>query len=85
MKSFHDEPCGDNFVDKRRGHKALSMGYFWPTIFHDARKYVRDYSNCQRMGHPNRLDEMPLQPQLVVETFDTWALDFVGPINPPSR
>ena len=37
------------------------------------------------MGHPNKLDEMPLQPQLVVEPFDIWALYFVGPINPPLR
>ena len=37
------------------------------------------------MGQPNRLDQMPLQPQLVVEHFDRWALDFVGPINPNSR
>ena len=28
---------------------------------------------------------MPLQSQLVVEPFDRWALDFVGPISPPSR
>ena len=37
------------------------------------------------MGQPNRLDQMPLQPQLVVEPFDRWALDFVGPIIPHSR
>ena len=37
------------------------------------------------MGQPNRLDQMPLQPQLVVEPFDKWALDFVGPISPHSR
>ena len=37
------------------------------------------------MGQPNRLDQMPLQPQLVVEPFDRWALDFVGPISPYSR
>ena len=37
------------------------------------------------MGQPNILDEMPLQPQLVVEPFDRWALDFVGPINPSSK
>ena len=37
------------------------------------------------MGQPNRLDQIPLQPQLVVEPFDRWALDFVGPINPPSK
>ena len=28
---------------------------------------------------------MPLQPQLVVEPFDRWALDFVGPIKPSSK
>ena len=37
------------------------------------------------MGQPNRLDQMPLQPQLVVEPFDRWALDFFGPTNPHSR
>ena len=37
------------------------------------------------MGQPNRLDEMYLKPQLVVEPFDIWALDFVGPISPHSR
>ena len=37
------------------------------------------------MGQPNRLDQMPLQPQLVVEPFDRWALDFVGPISPHSK
>eukprot|EP00253_Pinus_taeda_P031699 PITA_31699 len=28
---------------------------------------------------------MPLRPQLVIEPFECWALDFVGPINPPSN
>ena len=37
------------------------------------------------MGQPNRLDQMPLQPQLVVEPFNKWVLDFVGPISPHSR
>ena len=37
------------------------------------------------MGQPSTQDEMPLQPQLVVEPFDRWALDFVGPINPPLK
>jgi len=31
------------------------------------------------------LDEMPLQPQLVVEPFERWDLDFVGPFNPPLK
>ena len=28
---------------------------------------------------------MPLNPQLVIEPFEQWALDFFGPINPPSN
>ena len=37
------------------------------------------------MGQPNILDEIPLQPQLVAEPFNRWALHFVGLINPPSK
>ena len=37
------------------------------------------------MGQPNRLDQMPLQPQLVVKPFDRWDLYFIGPINPHSK
>ena len=28
---------------------------------------------------------MPLQSQVLVEPFEKWALDFVGPIDPPSQ
>ena len=37
------------------------------------------------MGSPSILDGMPLQLQLVVEPFDGRALEFVGPINLPSK
>ena len=28
---------------------------------------------------------MPLQPQILIEPFEKWALDFVGPINLASK
>jgi hypothetical protein len=37
------------------------------------------------MGRPTAVDEMPLREQVVIEPFDKWALDFVGPIAPMSR
>ena len=37
------------------------------------------------MGKPVQRDEMPLQPQLLIEPFERWALNFVGPITPASK
>ena len=37
------------------------------------------------MGKPIPLDEMPLQPHVLVEPFEKWVIDFVGPIYPPSK
>ena len=37
------------------------------------------------MGIPTSFDKMPLQTQVMIEPFEKWALDFVGPISPMSR
>ena len=36
------------------------------------------------MGRPTKIDEMPLQPQIVVAPFEKWGIDSVGPVEPPS-
>lgn len=40
LKAAHGGPYGGHFVDKRTGHKVLKIGYYWPSIFRDARGYV---------------------------------------------
>lgn len=77
FKSYHDDPCEVHFVDKRTTYKILHSGYYSPTIFKDANKYVANYDDCQRMGKLTAVDEMPLQAQVVIEPFEKWALYFV--------
>eukprot|EP00253_Pinus_taeda_P018791 PITA_18791 len=70
---------------KRTTFKLLILAYYWPSIFKDAKKYVKSCDSYQRMGRPTATDEMPLQPQVHLEPFEKWALDFIGPINPTSN
>ena len=37
LKYTHDEPCGRHFADKRTPYKVLRAGYFWPSLFKDAK------------------------------------------------
>eukprot|EP00253_Pinus_taeda_P025852 PITA_25852 len=66
-------------------YKILLLGYYWASIIKDAKEYVKRCDSCQRMGKHVPSDEIPLQPQVPIEPFEKWAMDFVGPINPPSR
>eukprot|EP00253_Pinus_taeda_P005550 PITA_05550 len=85
LRACHDEPCGGHFADKQTTYKVLQLGYYWPFVFRDSKAYVKQCDNCQRTGRPILSDEMPLKPQVLIEPFEQWALDFVGPINPPSK
>ena len=35
--------------------------------------------SCQRLGKLSRRHMMPLNPILVVDLFDVWGIDFMGP------
>ena len=70
LKACHDGSCGGHFADKRTRHKVLQTGYYWPTIFKDANKFVQACDSCQRARHPGQADEMTLNPQLVIEPFE---------------
>lgn len=37
------------------------------------------------MGIPTKYDEIPLHPQVVVTLLDKHGIDFVGPVESPSK
>ncbi|GJQ90316.1 putative nucleotidyltransferase, ribonuclease H [Tanacetum coccineum] len=70
-----------------RGHHSASIirrkvyesGFYWPSIFKDAKDYVMKCDACQRSGNISSRSEMPQNNIQVCDVFDIWGLDFMGP------
>jgi hypothetical protein len=75
----HDHACGGHFSSKKTAAKILQSGFYWPSIFRDEHAYCSAYERCQKLGSIGRRNMMPLNPILIVELFDVWGIDFMGP------
>ena len=59
--------------------KVLHSGFYWPSLFKNAYTMCKQCDKCQRLGKISLHHMMPLNPILVVELFDVWGIDFMGP------
>ncbi|CAN6718900.1 unnamed protein product [Malus baccata var. baccata] len=75
----HSYACGGHFGTQHTALKVLECGFYWPTIFRDARTFCLTCDRCQRMGNVSAKDQMPQNPILSVEIFDVLGIDFMGP------
>ena len=79
LHECHASPYGGHFVGDKTAHKILKSGFYWPTIFKYCFEWVKLCDQFQRMGNISKRHEMPLQGILVVQLFDVWGIDFMGP------
>ena len=56
----------------------MQSGFYWPTLFKDARKFVLSCDECQRIGNIIRRQEMPINYSLIIEPFHVWGFDYMG-------
>ncbi|KAK4394021.1 Retrovirus-related Pol polyprotein from transposon opus [Sesamum angolense] len=75
----HNFACGGHFGPKRTARKVLDCGLYWNTLFNDAYEFCKKCNKCQRTGTLSHRNEMPQTPILIVEIFDVWGIDFMGP------
>ena len=59
--------------------KVLQSWFYWPCLFKDAHNVCCACDKCQRLGKISRRHTMPLNLILVVDLFDVWGIDFMGP------
>ncbi|KAM1152014.1 hypothetical protein EV1_034327 [Malus domestica] len=78
----HSYACGDHFGTQMTALKVLKSGFYWPTLFKDARTICITCDRCQRTGTIDAKDQMPQTPIFNVEIFDVWGMDFMGPFPP---
>ncbi|XP_015965638.1 uncharacterized protein LOC107489404 [Arachis duranensis] len=76
---YHNLAYGGHFGPERIAAKVLQSGFYCPTIFKDARKFVHQCNECQRARGLTRRNKMPQNFILEVELFDLWGIDFMGP------
>ncbi|KAH9768606.1 hypothetical protein KPL71_011668 [Citrus sinensis] len=75
----HTLACGGHFGPKRTALKVLASGFYWPSLFKDAYLFCKSCDRCQRTGNLGPRNQMPQSPILIVEIFDVWGIDFMGP------
>ena len=79
LDECHASPYGGHFSVERTAHKILQSGFYWPTIFRDCAEWVKLCDRCQKIGNISSRNEMPLKGIMVVQIFDVWGIDFMGP------
>ena len=79
LNHCHENACGGHFASQKTTMKILQSGFYWLSLFKDAHAMCRTCDRCQRLGKLTCRNMMPLNPILVVDIFDVWGIDFMGP------
>ena len=84
MEEFHAGDSGGHLYWKSTVDKILRVGYYWPTVFADIKKYATSCHKCQVFEGKRKLLPLPLRPIATERPFQQWGLDFIGEIHPSS-
>ncbi|XP_021771681.1 uncharacterized protein LOC110735803 [Chenopodium quinoa] len=79
LREIHFGICGNHIRGRTLAHKALRVGYYWPTMIQDAKDLVQKCEKCQKFAPVIHRPSRDLQPILNPLPFAQWGLDILGP------
>jgi hypothetical protein len=79
LRHVHEGLTGGHHGPHTTAQKVFDCGFYWPSVVKDALEFVKTCDRCQRTGNISSKDEMPQNPIQIVEIFDVWGIDFMGP------
>ncbi|XP_076939538.1 putative mitochondrial protein AtMg00750 [Bidens hawaiensis] len=79
LKHVHEGLTGGHHDAHGTTQKVFDSGFYWPTVIKDAEEFVKLCDACQRTCNISSKNEMPPNPIKILEIFDVWGIDFMGP------
>ncbi|KAK5771682.1 hypothetical protein PVK06_047918 [Gossypium arboreum] len=79
LEHCHSGPTRGHYSGTKTTHKILESGFYWPSLFKDASRYVTSCDKFQQTGNISKRDEIPQNYLLSCEIFDVWGIDFMRP------
>ena len=79
LEETHEGICGQHLGAKALAKKVLRAGFYWPTMLHDAKEYVRRCDKCQRHADMHVAPPTELNSLAAPWPFAWWGIDILGP------
>jgi hypothetical protein len=64
LECCHSSPYEGHYGAFRTNPKVWQSGFYWPTMYVDAKSFIRRCIQCPRHGNINTMDTMPLTSNL---------------------
>ncbi|RVW12157.1 Retrovirus-related Pol polyprotein from transposon 297 [Vitis vinifera] len=78
LNHCHENACGGHFASQKTAMKVLQSGFTWPSLSKMPTSCVGVVIDAKAWKLTKR-NQMPMNPILIVELFDVWGIDFMGP------
>ncbi|GJY84827.1 reverse transcriptase domain-containing protein [Tanacetum coccineum] len=79
LREIHEGSCSMHASPRSVVAKALRSGYYWPTMYLDARKLIKECSSCQVHRPVPRNPQQKLTPITSPWPFYKFGIDIAGP------